>query len=115
MKNFDRLRTILFDYIMVVVETTLSFGIVGCIVAPHKSISFAYFFAPFILGAICMLPCIPIYVKEDMTIKQIMIQRIAELVVLEAAMCYSAKLILGDDTSGIVYVAVMCSTAFLIS
>ena len=58
-----------------------------------------------------MIPCIPIYLKEDMTISQIMWQRGIELVVLEIAMCAVIYLIMGDSVSTIVYVAILISTA----
>lgn len=48
------------------------------------------------LAFMCMLPCIPIYIKEDMTIKQVLWQRGIELFVLEIAMCLAAKTIIGD-------------------
>ena len=66
---------------------------------------------PFGLALICMIPCIPIYLKEDMTISQIMWQRGIELVVLEIAMCAVIYLIMGDSVSIVVYVAILISTA----
>ena len=63
------------------------------------------------LAFICMIPCIPIYLKEDMTIPQIMWQRGIELVVLEIAMCAVIYLIMGDSVSIVVYVAILISTA----
>ena len=78
---------------------------------PCDSISFICFFLPFGLAFICMIPCIPIYLKEDMTIPQIMWQRGIELVVLEIAMCAVIYLIMGDSVSRIVYVAILISTA----
>ena len=58
-----------------------------------------------------MIPCIPIYLKEDTTITQIMWQRAIELVVLEIAMCAVIYLIMGDSVSIVVYVAILISTA----
>ena len=73
--------------------------------------AFIYFFLPFGLALICMIPCIPIYLKEDMTITQIMWQRGIELVVLEIAMCAVIYLIMSDSVSIVVYVAILISTA----
>ena len=54
---------------------------------------------------------VDIYLKEDMTIPQIMWQRGIELVVLEIAMCAVIYLIMGDSVSIVVYVAILISTA----
>ena len=90
---------------------TRRYAVIGSLFARNNSISFVYFFLPFGLALICMIPCIPIYLKEDMTISQIMWQRGIELVVLEIAMCAVIYLIMGDSVSTIVYVAILISTA----
>ena len=59
-----------------------------------------------------MLPCIPIYLKEDMTVKQILLQRGIELVVLEIAMCFAIRFVMGESFPQIGYVAILISTAF---
>ena len=54
MKEFDPVREFIFDYITVVAENTLAIAVIGSI---------------FVRDArICMIPCIPIYLKEDMTV-----------------------------------------------
>ena len=111
MKEFDPKREFLFDYITVVAECTFAIAVIGSLFARNNSISFSYFFLPFGLALICMIPCIPIYLKEDMTISQIMWQRGIELVVLEIAMCAVIYLIMGDSVSMVVYVAILISTA----
>ena len=111
MKEFDPKREFLFDYITVVAECTFAIAVIGSLFAGNHSISFVYFFLPFGLALICMIPCIPIYLKEDMTISQIMWQRGIELIVLEISMCGVIYLIMGDRVSTIVYVAIMISTA----
>lgn len=113
MKEFDPRREFLFDYITVVAESTLAFAVIGSIFAGDVSISFAWFFLPFLFGLICMLPCIPIYLKEDMTVKQIMIQRIVELLVLEVAMYAAVWFMMGKKLSTAGYIAVLSVTAFL--
>lgn len=111
MKEFDPKREFLFDYITVVAECTLAIAVIGSIFARNNSIGFLYFFLPFGLALICMLPCIPIYLKEDMTIPQIMWQRGIELVILEIAMCAAIRFIMGDSMPKIVYIAILISTA----
>ena len=61
MKEFDPMRRFVFDYITVVAENTLSIAVIGSIFVKDASIDFTYFFLPFVLAFICMLPCIPIY------------------------------------------------------
>lgn len=112
MKEFDPVREFIFDYITVVAENTLAIAVIGSIFARDASISFVYFFLPFVLALICMLPCIPIYLKEDMTVKQILLQRGIELVVLEVAMCLAIRFVMGESFPQIGYVAILISTAF---
>ena len=112
MKEFDPKREFLFDYITVVAECTLAVAVIGSVFAGNSNITFLYFFLPFGLAFICMIPCIPIYLKEDMTIPQIMWQRGIELVVLEIAMCLTVRLVMGDGLPRSVYVAILVSTAF---
>lgn len=112
MKEFDPIREFIFDYITVVAENTLAIAVIGSIFVRDVSISFVYFFLPFVLALICMLPCIPIYLKEDMTVKQILLQRGIELVVLEVAMCLAIRFVMGESFPQIGYVAILISTAF---
>ena len=112
MKAFDPIREFIFDYITVVAENTLAIAVIGSIFVRDGSISFVYFFLPFVLALICMLPCIPIYLKEDMTVKQILLQRGIELVVLEIAMCFAIRFVMGESFPQIGYVAILISTAF---
>lgn len=94
--NRDTFSKMVLDYILIQAEIAFSFGIIGSIFAKDVSISFSYFFLPAILGLICMLPCIITYVKEDLTIKQIIIQRIVEWIILEAVFIWMAYKMLGD-------------------
>lgn len=112
MKEFDPVREFIFDYITVVAECTFAIAVIGSILAGEAIISFLYFFLPFGLALLCMLPCIPIYIKEDMTIRQILWQRGAELLVLEIAMCIAARVIIGDKFPIPGYAAILLSTAF---
>lgn len=112
MKEFDPVREFIFDYITVVAECTLAIAIIGSIFAGKESISFVYFFLPFGLALMCMLPCLPIYIKEDMTIKQVLWQRGVELLVLEIAMCFAARIMIGDKFPVGGYFAILLSTAF---
>lgn len=89
-------KKVFFDYIVVQSEIALSIGIIGSIFASDKSISFAYFFLPALLGIICILPGAVIFFKDDMTIKQILIQRVMEAIVLEVSIIGVAWWLLGD-------------------
>lgn len=112
MKEFDPLREFIFDYITVVAENTLSIAVIGTIFVRNESITFVYFFLPFVLALLCMIPCIPIYLKEDLTVKQVLIQRSVELVVLEIAMYWVIKFLIGDMLPAAGYVAILFSVAF---
>ena len=112
MKEFDPIREFLFDYITVVAENTLAIAVIGSIFVRDASISFAYFFLPFVLAFLCMLPCIPIYLKEDLSIKQVLIQRVVELVVLEIAMYVAVRFVMGELLPTAGYIGILISTAF---
>lgn len=110
MKNMN-LSSFFRDFFLTVFECTLSFAIIGSIFAHDAVISYKYFFLPSVLGVICMLPCIPVYIKEDMTIPQVIFQRSAELVVLEVVCIWGAHLLAGEFLGKIGLVAVGFSTA----
>ena len=59
-----------------------------------------------------MLPCIPIYLKEDLSIKQVLIQRVVELVVLEIAMYVAVRFVMGELLPTAGYIGILISTAF---
>lgn len=105
-------KRMLSDYIMIQAETALAIGIIGSIFAGDEKITYHYFFLPAILGFICMLPCIIIYIKEDMTIKQVIIQRVLELIVLECAIIGIIYYIVGDTIGRAGYIAIGVSVLF---
>ena len=100
------------DYILIQAEIALSFGIVGSIFAKDVSISFSYFLLPAIIGLLCIIPCIITYVKENLTVKQIMIQRIVEWIVLEVAFIWIVYKMVGDVPGKLGYVAIFFSILF---
>lgn len=111
MKNIN-LSSFFRDFFLTVFECTLSLAIIGSIFAHDAVISYKYFFLPPVLGVICMLPCLPVYLKEDMTIPQVIFQRSAELVVLEFVFLWISNLLAGEFLGKIGLVAVGFSTAF---
>lgn len=110
--NRDTFSRMVLDYILIQSEIALSFGIIGSIFAKDVSISFRYFFLPAILGLVCMLPCVVTYVKEDLTIKQIMIQRIVEWIILEVVFIWVVYKMVGDVPGKLGYVAIFFSILF---
>ena len=106
MKNSDVLKRMLSDFLNINAETTLAIAIIGSIFAGKTQITYHYFFIPLILSIIYMLPCIPVYFKENMTVKQVIFQRIAELIVIEGATIWVAYLLAGGVFSIYGYVAV---------
>ena len=108
----NALKRMMSDYILIQAEIALSFGIVGSIFAKDVSISFSYFLLPAIIGLLCIIPCIITYVKEDLTVKQIMIQRIVEWIVLEVAFIWIVYKMVGDVPGKLGYVAIFFSILF---
>ncbi len=101
------------DLFFVQTECVLSFAIVGTIFAREAAISYAYFFIPLVMGALCMVPCLPVYLIENMSIPQVIVQRSVELVVLEAACVWTANFLAGDFLGKPGLVAVAALTALL--
>lgn len=112
MKDFNPISEFLFDYIAVVAEMTFAIAVIGSLFLGDESIRYVYFFAPFLLAIVCMLPCIPVYMKEDMTIRQVVVQRIIELIVLEISMCAGSYYLTGGKLPKAGYLLAMASTAF---
>lgn len=96
MKTNFNLSSFFRDLFLVVTESTLTFAVIGTIFAKNAVISYSYFFIPLIMGIICMIPCIPIYLKENMTIPQVIVQRGVELVILEFVCIWNARLLAGE-------------------
>ena len=109
MKRNVNISAFIRDLFLVETECVLSFAIVGTIFARGAAISYAHFFIPLALGALCMLPCLPVYLIENMSIPQVIVQRSAELAALEAACVWTANFLAGDflGTPGLVAVAVL--------
>lgn len=97
------------DLFLVETECVLSFAVVGTIFARGAAISYAHFFVPLALGVLCMIPCLPVYLIENMSIPQVIVQRSAELIVLEAVCVWTANFLAGDflGTPGIIAVAAL--------
>lgn len=117
MKNTDIIRTMVFDFLNVIAECTVSVAIIGSIFAKDVQITYAYFFVPIILSVFYMLPCLPIYFKENMSVAGVMIQRTVELVIIEAASLFAAYLLIGSvlDTAGYVVVGILVSVFDVLS
>jgi len=102
----DTVKKIIFDFLVVVAESVLAFAVLGTIFARDMQITYAYFFLPLVLSVIYMLPCIILYVKEDLTIGQIIFQRIAEWIVIEIITEIIIYKIIGDKMPIAGYVGV---------
>ena len=105
----ELLRSIAFNFFNVIAETTLSIAIIGAIFAGDVKITYHYFFLPIILGLAYMLPCLPVYLKENMSVKQVMVQRIVELVIIEAGTLFIAHLLIGEHLGIVGYIVVGAS------
>lgn len=112
MKHSSVWKQMVSDYVLIQAETALSIAIIGSIFLREERIPYSYFFLPAIIGFICMLPCIITYFKEDMTVKQIIVQRVIEWVVLEIAILCLVRYLVGDMLSMAGYVALGISVTF---
>ena len=107
--NSELLRSIAFNFFNVIAETTLSIAIIGSIFAGQVKITYHYFFLPIVLSIAYMLPCLPVYLKENMSVKQVMVQRIVELVIIEAGTLFVAHLLVGEHLGVVGYIVVGAS------
>ncbi len=109
MKSGVNISAFFRDLFFVQAECVLSFAIVGTIFAREQAISYAHFYVPLAMGALCMIPCLPVYIIENMTIAQVIVQRSVELVVLEAACVWTANFLAGNflGKTGLVVVAAL--------
>ena len=105
-------KEIISDYINVVVKKTFVITVISSIFVRSVNARYEYVYLPFILAAVCVLSYIPIYINEDMTIKQILLHKAAELLLLEISMCFVVFCSTGGNIPGLVYVAVIVFTAF---
>lgn len=110
--NSEVWRSIAFNYFNVVAETTLSIAVIGSIFAGDVKITYSFFFLPIVLSFAYMLPCLPIYLKENMTVKQVMVQRVVELIIIEAGTIFVAHLLIGERLGIVGYIAVGASVMF---
>lgn len=108
MKTNINLTSFLRDFFLVETECTLSFAIIGTLFAREAAISYAHIFLPLVFGLVCMIPCIPVYLKENMTIPQVLVQRSVELVFLEIVFVVASKILVGSviGSKGLVAVAI---------
>ncbi|MGN0683052.1 MAG: hypothetical protein ACI4JY_05185 [Oscillospiraceae bacterium] len=95
MKEKFAFKKMLSDFLNINAETTLSIAIIGTIFAKDVQIGFQHFFLPICLSLLYLIPCIPLYFKENLPIKYVLIQRVAELVFIEAISIITAYLLIG--------------------
>lgn len=112
MKHNDIWKQMVSDYLLIQAETALSIAIIGSIFLKEQTITYSYFFLPAIIGIICMLPCLVTYFKEDLTVKQVIAQRVIEWVVLEIVFLCMARYLAGDKLGTAGYVALGISVTF---
>lgn len=112
MRHRNAIKRMISDYILIQAETAIAIGIIGSIFAGEQKITYQYFFLPAVIGLICMLPCLITYFKEDMTIRQILIQRVVEWLVLEVAIIGLVYYVVGDAPGKEGYLAMVFSILF---
>lgn len=101
------------DYLLVQLESTLSIATIGTIFAKDVLVPFYYFYIPVLLGFVYMLPCVILYIKEDLSVRQVIVQRIVEWFLIEAATLWIIWFLLGSQLTTIVYVVVFISITVL--
>ena len=89
-------KEIISDYVNVVVEKTFVITVISSIFVRSVNTRYEYIYFSFILAAVCVLSYIPVYINEDMTIKQILFHKATEMLLLEISMCLVVFYSTGD-------------------
>ena len=106
MKEKFAFKRMLSDFLNINAETTLSIAIIGTIFAGDVQIGFQHFFLPICLSVIYLIPCLPLYFKENLAMKYVLIQRAAELIFIEAITLTTAYFLIGHVLSVWGYIAI---------
>lgn len=77
------LRKCINNFLMIQAGITLAIGIISCIQPPQMGVNRFMFFMPFIYAFFCTLPSLVVYTKKELSLKQMVIRKIIQFVLIE--------------------------------
>ena len=83
MKLGDFLRKNLMNFFIIVTCVSIAIGLLGLIYEPNRQFGYEAYFSPIIFGLIGVLPSILTYSKKELTLKQMKVRKVFQLIVLE--------------------------------
>jgi hypothetical protein len=83
MSPIEFIRRQLMTYFIIVTIVTLVIGILGLIYEPGQRFGYEAFFSPLLFGFIGVIPSVVTYSKKELSVKQVRIRMIIQLLVLE--------------------------------
>jgi hypothetical protein len=102
------LKNILLNFFISTTCIGAAMAVMGLIFEPDTRFGYGAFLSPLIYGALAILPQLVMYSKKELTVKQVIVRRVVNLILLEmliVGMIYS----LGAVTNISVLVSVMVS------
>lgn len=83
MSQGDFLRKNLMDFFVIVTCVSVVIGLLGLIYEPHRQFGYEAYFSPLIFGVIGVLPSLVTYSKKELTVKQMKVRKVIQLIILE--------------------------------
>lgn len=78
------LKEVLYTYFIVVTLVVVSTFVLGTIFQPEQTFGYEAFLSPLLYGLFGVIPMLIMYSKKELSIKQILIRKVFQLVALEA-------------------------------
>lgn len=64
--------------------------LLGMLLAPNQKIMYKDLYAPILTAALCLLPSIVIYSKKELSVKQLLVRKVIQLVLIEGVVLVMA-------------------------
>ena len=104
------LRTILkkcmTDFLMIQAGISLAIGVIGCIKTPALGVTHYSFFMPFVYAFFCIIPSFIIYTAKELSIKQMLVRKIIQLLLIEFIVM-SVSYIIGTLNNAFICIAII--------
>ena len=79
----DFLKKRLIDFFIIVTCISAVIGIIGLIYEPNRRFGYEAYFSPLIFGAISIIPSFVTYSNKELSVKQMILRNVIQLVILE--------------------------------
>ena len=77
------LKKCLIDFLMIQAGISFAIGVIGCIKTPALGVTHYSFFMPFVYAFFCVIPSFIIYSAKELSIKQMLVRKIIQLLLIE--------------------------------